>query len=562
MLLTDACVDRDQANLDRIRAGAQRLLGQVSAIQANGDKVSRIDGRLRSLIDTAHWALERSLPTDFTVGLDRTSHAFRMLEVISIRPGESNQELSALLKLHESEISRAGRRLIYLGLAQKRKFGRINRWEITPRGTEVLSRQQSTPPVGEVFAKLFDALLGRRFVDSQFSEEDLIRQTNISAAAMRPAVQRLVEMGYLERETREATPPGRQALRVNQRRGCAVGVSVLRHEVRAVLTDAHAHQVDTKLRPLPTVGTTTRVDETAVVQAIGEMVDEWRREFQILGVGAEIAGHVDEHGTVRLSPPLRWRDVFLRTLLEERLGGLPVVVENDANALAIYEHRFGEAGGRMRSFAVVMITPRGEGIGSGLILNDELYRGNEGGAGEIGHYTVRPTGGRKCRCGQNGCLEAETGVESMIAKVRRATGKRGLTLKDITDLAIAGEAAAVNAIEYAGTMMGRGISFLMNTLDLEGVLLSGPQEISSTGQDRTLSSKVFLDAICNEAQRRLYPTLRGAVSMEKIIVMMPFKDLDRERGAASVLLDAITGHQAARQEMSRSILTEFTGQSA
>jgi predicted NBD/HSP70 family sugar kinase len=153
-------------------------------------------------------------------------------------------------------------------------------------------------------------------------------------------------------------------------------------------------------------------------------------------------------------------------------------------------------------------------------------------------------------------------VESMIAKVRRATGRRGLTLKDITDLAIAGETAAVKAIEYSGTMLGRGISFLMNTVDLEGVLLSGPPELCSTGLDRMSSSKIFLDAICNEAQSRLYPTLRGAVSMEKIIEMMPFKDLDRERGAASVLLDAITGRQAARQEMSRSILTEFTGQPA
>jgi predicted NBD/HSP70 family sugar kinase len=284
--------------------------------------------------------------------------------------------------------------------------------------------------------------------------------------------------------------------------------------------------------------------------------------LQIFGVGAEIAGHVDENGTVRFSPPLGWQNVFLRNMLLERLDGLPVVVENDANVLAVHEQRFGEAGNRMRSFAVVMITPRGEGIGSGLVLNGELYRGSEGGAGEIGHYTVRSSGGRKCRCGRRGCLEAETGVESMIAKVRRATGERGLTLSGVADLAATGEPTAANAIQYAGTMMGRGISFLMNTVDLEGVVLSGPYELCSSGANRPISSRLFLDSVYREAQTRVYPTLRVALSvdsMEKIINVMPFQDLDRERGAASVLLDAIAGKQAGRQEMSRTILAAFTG---
>ncbi|HVB46272.1 MAG TPA: ROK family transcriptional regulator [Streptosporangiaceae bacterium] len=562
MFLADSCVDRDESSLDAIRTGAQRLLGQVRRERSTAPFLEGpfLDGRLRSLIDVAHWGLERSLPAEFTVELDRESHAFRVLEVIAIRPGTSNQDIAAFLNLHESEVSRAGRRLIAYGLANKRKLGRINRWEVSPRGTEVLRIQRSSPPLVDVFAKLFDTLMVRHYVDNEFSEEDLISQTEIAPSAVRPAVQRLVDMGYLQREPDSGGTNRRATLRVNPHRGCAVGVSILRHEVRAVLTDAHAREVDTKSHPLPHVTAEGKVSEVAVVQAIGEMLDEWRSKVQILGVGAEVAGHVGEHGVVRLSPPLRWEEVPLRGMLYDRLGGLPVVVENDANVLAIYQQRFGEAGGRMRSFAVVMITPRGEGIGSGLILNSELYRGSEGGAGEIGHYTVRPTGGRKCRCGRRGCLEAEVGVESMVAKVRRARHERQMELPDVAALAAAGEESAVKAIRYAGTMMGRGISFLMNTVDLEGVVLSGPPELCNSAVDRSESAEIFLGSLCREAQSRLYPTLRGALSMEKIINTMPFTDIDRACGAASVLLDAIAGRQAGHQEMRHAMLAAFTGQ--
>jgi predicted NBD/HSP70 family sugar kinase/DNA-binding MarR family transcriptional regulator len=558
MLSVDACADRDEANLDLIRAGAQRVLGHVSGGSPSAPEALALAGRLRSLIDVAHWGLERSLPADFTAKLGRRSHAFRMLELIALRPGASNQDIASTLGLHETEVSRAGRRLIADGLADKRKFGRINRWEISPRGTDALSAQQSSRLHADVFAKLFDAFMGRRYVDSLFSEEDLAQQTHIDTTAVRAAVQRFIELGFLEREPVPARTPDGSSLRVNPNRGCAVGVSILRHEIRAVLTNMRAREVATKSRPLPPVPAEGRVSEAAVVQAVGEMLDEWRQDVQILGVGAEIAGHVDELGVVRLSPPLHWEGVPLGAMLHERLGGVPVVVENDANVLAVHEYRFGGAGLRMNSFAAVMITPRGEGIGSGLILDGELYRGSEGGAGEIGHYTVRPSGGRRCRCGRRGCLEAETGVEAMVAKVRQATRKRGLTLADIAGLATSGDQSAVQAIQYSGTMMGRGISFLMNTVDLEGVLLSGPPELCNQNEDRPLSAKLFLDSLCREAQSRLYPTLRGALSMEKIVETLPFTDIDRACGAASVLLDAITGRQATRREMSKRMLEAFT----
>jgi predicted NBD/HSP70 family sugar kinase/DNA-binding MarR family transcriptional regulator len=561
MLLADACSDRDEANLERMRTGSQRILGRVRARTPESPAALRVDGRLLSLIDVAHWGAERSLPAEYTTPIDGGSHAFHMLELVATRPGISNQDIAGALKLHETEVSRAGRRLSAAGLAQKRKLGRVNHWEVTPRGTAALNAQPPAPPSAEVFARLFDVFMMRGYVDRKFSIAELSEEAKLDQSVVEYAVRRLIEMGYLEQRRQDTSEPHLRSLSVNHNRGCAVGVSILRHEILAVLTDAHAREIQRKTTPLSPVPAEGHVSEDEVINGIRDMISEWRRQFQILGVGAEIAGHVDSDGVVRLSPPLRWQNVHLRARLTDHLGGLSVLVENDANVLAVHQLRFGEAGGLWNSFAVVMITPRGEGIGSGLILNRELYRGNEGGAGEIGHYTVRPSGGRRCRCGRRGCLEAEVGVEAMLAKIRRARKDRRISLEDLPRLAAERDRATVKAIRYSGTMLGRGISFLMNTVDPDGVVLSGPPQLCDTSEGRPKSAQLFLESVYEEARARLYPTLRGMIdkhSMGKMILTMPFTDIDRACGAASVLLDAFTGRQEGRQEMSKAMLAPFT----
>jgi predicted NBD/HSP70 family sugar kinase/DNA-binding MarR family transcriptional regulator len=562
MLLADACIDRDEANLERVRTGSQRILGRVRARAPEGPAALRVDGRLLSLIDVAHWGTERSVPANYTTLIDRGSHAFHMLELVATRPGATNQDIAGALNVHETEVSRAGRRLSAAGLAHKRKLGRANHWEVTPRGTAALSAQPPAPPSADVFARIFDVFMMRGYVDRKFSMAELSEETKIDESVVGYAVQRLIEMDYLERGTQDAREPHLPSLSVNHNRGCAVGVSILRHEILAVLTDAHAREVQRKTTSLSRVRAEGPVSDDEVIDAVRDMISEWRSQFQILGVGAEIAGHVDSDGVVRLSPPLHWRNVQLRARLTSHLGGLPVLVENDANVLAVHQLRFGEPGGRWDSFAVVMITPRGEGIGSGLILNRELYRGSEGGAGEIGHYTVRPSGGRRCRCGRRGCLEAEVGVEAMLAKIRHARKDRRISLEDLPRLAAEDDPATVKAIRYAGTMLGRGISFLMNTVDLDGVVLSGPPQLCSTDVGRPRSAQLFLESVYEEARARLYPTLRGVIdSMDKMILTMPFTDIDRACGAAAVLLDAFTGRQEGRQEMSKAMLAAFTNTS-
>ena len=141
--------------------------------------------------------------------------------------------------------------------------------------------------------------------------------------------------------------------------------------------------------------------ESLVVLARAVCRDYGCAVSEISAVGVSCGGPLDwETGTIFAPPNLPgWEAVPLKALLEAEFG-LPVFVENDANATAIAEHRWG-AGRGCRELAFLTM---GTGIGAGLILNNQLYRGRSGLAGEIGHMTLLPDG-PLCLYGKRGCLE-------------------------------------------------------------------------------------------------------------------------------------------------------------
>jgi glucokinase len=145
---------------------------------------------------------------------------------------------------------------------------------------------------------------------------------------------------------------------------------------------------------------TPATDTGMVLEGIADAVRELRSTHEITAVGIGAAGFVDaSRSTVLFAPNLAWRDEDLRTALTAQLG-VPVVVENDANAAAWAESRFG-AGRDHDDVAVITV---GTGIGGGLVNSGRLVRGGYGVAAEIGHITMVPYG-RRCGCGLQGCWE-------------------------------------------------------------------------------------------------------------------------------------------------------------
>ena len=184
-------------------------------------------------------------------------------------------------------------------------------------------------------------------------------------------------------------------------------------------------------------------------------------------LGVSCGGPLDSAtGTVYAPPNLpAWEAVPLRSLLEAEFG-LPTRLENDANATALAEHRWG-AGRGCRDMAFLTM---GTGIGAGLILDGRLYRGRRDLAGEVGHATILP-GGPPCPCGKRGCLEALASGTAIGRIGRERLGEDGLTAHDVCARARMGDAAARSVLDDAAFHMGIGLANLLHTLNLERIVL-------------------------------------------------------------------------------------------
>ncbi|CAN5769784.1 ROK family glucokinase [soil metagenome] len=197
-----------------------------------------------------------------------------------------------------------------------------------------------------------------------------------------------------------------------------------------------------------------------------------------VGVGA--AGMIDLGGTVRYAPNLDWSGCQLGALLTRRLG-VTVTVDNDGNAAAWGEYRCGA--GRDTRASLVMLTV-GTGVGGGLIHNGTLLRGAQGFGAEFGHMVIAE-GGRRCPCGNTGCLEALASGTAIgiTARERRESGgvptdsplhhASEPTGKSVTIAAHAGDEAARAVLAECGAWLGVGIASLVNALDPEMVVVGG-----------------------------------------------------------------------------------------
>lgn len=252
--------------------------------------------------------------------------------------------------------------------------------------------------------------------------------------------------------------------------GLAVGVDVGGTKIAAGLVDDAGAVLARARRATPS----GHPDE--VVEAIVDLVDELGSEAQGVPVGLGAAGFVDADRTrVLFAPNLAWRDEPLAEALGARLP-VPVVIENDANAAAWAEARFGAGSGRP---SVVCVTV-GTGIGGGIVIDGRLQRGRFGIAGEFGHLPL-VAGGIRCGCGQYGCWEQYGSGRALVrtardllaggspaaAALREACGgdPDKLTGAMVTDAAAGGDRAAAALVSDLGTWIGAGLAAVAAVLD-------------------------------------------------------------------------------------------------
>lgn len=199
------------------------------------------------------------------------------------------------------------------------------------------------------------------------------------------------------------------------------------------------------------------------------------------GIGISCGGPLDtKTGTILRPPNLpKWESVPVRDWFEKRLPGVPITLDNDANATALAEWRWGAGRGTRNMIFLTM----GTGIGGGLLLDGRLYRGANDLAGEVGHQTIL-IDGPSCGCGKRGCLEALASGPAIarLARERLQYGRgKGLlavagdmasiTAKHVVEAAKEGDAFSRGILAEAGTYMGVGLANLIQILNPERIVL-------------------------------------------------------------------------------------------
>ena len=258
----------------------------------------------------------------------------------------------------------------------------------------------------------------------------------------------------------------------------SIGVDIGGTKVLAGVVDAAGRVEKRDRRATPHRSSHPRVVEDTIVAA----VDELRSTYDVGAVGVGAAGFVDLSGTVRFAPHLSWRGERLREVLATRLG-LPVVVDNDANAAAHAEMRFGAG----RDHRHALLVTLGTGIGGAIVSGGRVLRGAHGLAGEFGHMQVVPEG-RACECGQAGCWEQYASGRALARAARgrgeghgeRQGGDGRVSGLDVTAAAGRGEGWALAAFEDVGTWLGVGLAGLASALDPELIIVGGG--LSETGE--------------------------------------------------------------------------------
>jgi glucokinase-like ROK family protein len=334
----------------------------------------------------------------------------------------------------------------------------------------------------------------------------------------------LTEWGLVRETGTVQAGPGRPGvlIDIDPAGGCMIGAEIGVGFISVVLTNLKANIV--WRRKIETNDAARAIHAaqdqafvlTQAVSAVQEAIDQARASSRrLLGIGVGVPGLVDHAtGTLLLAPNLGWSDVPLRTMWQR--FGVPIVVENEANAAALGEYMLGAAR-RVENFIYLST---GVGLGGGLMIGGQLYGGVGGFAGEIGHMTLVPDG-PACNCGNRGCWETLVGPAVILDRLRQAAheGRVPLLLKlpgvsgdpqairmeHVFEAAESGEAGVLDVLDDVGRYLGIGIASLLNALNPSQVVLGGAL---------SLAGPYLLPRILREVEARALAAARANVEIK------------------------------------------------
>ncbi len=298
---------------------------------------------------------------------------------------------------------------------------------------------------------------------------EVARQTGLSRTTVGTIIDELLAEGLVRESGSERALPsgGRRVIPVHFNAGVAniVGVALGRHRLILVVTDLSATILGRSEVPFPAFDG-PEVCLPRLASAIRAFLEEHHVSWSnVIGVGLGMPGILMD-GVCRAPTIPGWEgfpiEARIRALVQR-----PIYLDNNARLGALGESRFGTA----RDAASLLYVRVGTGIGGGLVLAGQVYRGGAGSAGEIGHMVVDPHG-RRCACGTLGCLETFAGKQAIIDRVRDRIPKV-TDIVTVLERAQAGDAVCVEALRVAGESIGAIVAGLVNFISPELVVVDG-----------------------------------------------------------------------------------------
>lgn len=348
------------------------------------------------------------------------------------------------------------------------------------------------------------------------SRADLARQSGLQRSTVSAIVDQLIDEGWVTESAVGRSPRGRRPrnLHLNADRRGILGV-----DLRPEVTTIGLADLDARFMSQTTFATAASPER--FVADLAAAASELRRAHPLVvceGMGVSLPGRVDDTGCLVFAPNLGWGPVQITQMIETALG-LPVNVENAANACALAELWFGRHPEHVRHIVAVTVS---EGIGVGLLLNGQLVHGAGSMAGEFGHVSLDQSG-PLCRCGRRGCWERYASNSAAIQHYLESKGPGEATsplrLEDLAQRALAGDADARASLERMAGYLGMGLANLATGLAPDVIAVVG--EVTSIW-DRVgpIVAQIIATRALPKARTRVIatnpraqPRLRGAVTL-------------------------------------------------
>ena len=301
------------------------------------------------------------------------------------------------------------------------------------------------------------------------SRSQISKITGLNKATVSTMVSEMLEESFVYEIESNQSSGGRKPvlLYFNNLAGFSVGIDLGVNYILGVLTDLNGHIVEEVTQTLTSIE--YEDVKNNLVNIIKKLIKKAPEStYGIVGIGVGVPGNVDLDENILFAPNLKWKNVDLKAELQNELH-IPVKIQNEANCGVHGEHLYG----RGKNASDLVYISIGVGIGTGIIIKNNLYTGTSGISGEMGHVTLNANG-PKCRCGNHGCWEFYASEQALLEHVKKQkvlSSSNDISLEKLVAEAKTGNKEVLQILNTLGEYIGIGLTTVINTFNPEMVII-------------------------------------------------------------------------------------------